>query len=105
MAWQARKTTEGSPGPLGVESGHCAEAADGYDASMSGYQCWFCGKPVERADGCAVLITIEGLWKWDAGSATDEDPSQSFYAHSHCAKDRLQGATMVLEPHIFGEDD
>ena len=73
--------------------------------SMNEYQCWLCGQAIGRADGGAVLITIQGLWRWDGGSSKDDDPSQSVYAHSHCAKDRLQGATMALEPQIFGEDD
>ena len=30
---------------------------------------------------------------------------QSIYAHSACAKDRLNGATMTIKPSIFGEDD
>jgi hypothetical protein len=76
-----------------------------HDGPMSGYQCWFCGQGVERADSGAVVITVESLWRWDAGSRGDDDPLQSVYAHSRCAKDRLQGATMALEPHIFGGDD
>jgi hypothetical protein len=71
---------------------------------MNEYQCWFCGKGIERADTGAVIITLEGLWHRQAGS-NDEDPLQAIYAHSVCAKDRLKGATMTIEPSIFGEED
>lgn len=72
---------------------------------MNGYQCWFCGQGIDRADASAVVMTVESLWRWDAGSPREDDPVQSVYAHSSCAKDRLKGATMDLEPSIFGEDD
>jgi hypothetical protein len=71
---------------------------------MTEYQCWFCGQGIERADGGAVIIIIENLWRWADAARTADDPFQSVYAHSQCAKDRMTGATMNLEPHIFGED-
>jgi hypothetical protein len=71
--------------------------------AMNGYQCWFCGLGIENADAGAVVIDIGSLWRWDAGSKSGDDPWQQIYAHSGCAKDRLQGATMNLEPEIFGE--
>ena len=72
---------------------------------MSDYQCWFCGEGIERTDASAVMITVESLWRWDAGSQRDDDPMQSIYAHSACAKNHLRGATMAIEPSIFGEED
>ena len=73
-------------------------------ATMNEYQCWFCGRGIERSDIGAVLIAIEGLWRWDAGSTEEDASRQAVYAHSACAKDRLRGATMQLETSIFGED-
>lgn len=70
---------------------------------MTEYQCWFCGQGIARDDASAVMVTIEGLWA--AGSQSEDNPLQALYAHSTCAKDRLQGATMAFEPCIFGEDD
>lgn len=72
---------------------------------MNDYQCWFCGKGIERADSGAVLITLESLWRWDSGASSEDDPLQGVYAHSTCTKDRLKGATMSIEPRIFGEED
>ncbi|AHE53994.1 hypothetical protein NX02_11415 [Sphingomonas sanxanigenens DSM 19645 = NX02] len=76
---------------------------------MTGYACWFCAQTIERIDAGAVIIVVEGLWRWADGTRTDDDPSQSIYAHAACAKDRLRGATrtgatMTIEPHIFGEE-
>ena len=51
------------------------------------------------------MVTIGGLWRWEAGSQDSGNPSQWIYAHSECTKDRLKGATMDIEPHIFGEED
>ena len=71
---------------------------------MNEYQCWFCGESIGReADAHAVMIVVKSLWRWDARSKSDDDPWQSIYAHSGCAKDRLKGATMEIEPHDFGE--
>ena len=69
------------------------------------FQCWFCGQGIERSDAGAVIITIESLWRWEGESQSDDDPVQSVYAHSHCAKPKLEGATMDFEPSIFGEED
>ena len=71
---------------------------------MTEYQCWFCGQGIERADAGAVAITVENLWRWEAASPGDEGDLQLVFAPSNCAKDRLQGTTMKLEPSIFGED-
>jgi len=72
---------------------------------VNDYECWFCGRGIERVDTGAVLIAIEGLWRWDAGNVASDAPHQAIYAHSSCAKDRLKGATMSIEPSIFGEED
>lgn len=71
---------------------------------MSDYQCWFCGGPIARADKGAVIINIESLWRWDAGSPDTDAPSQDIYAHSRCAKEHMRGAAMSLEPSVFGEE-
>jgi len=70
---------------------------------MDRYQCWFCGQGIDRADAGAAVISIANLWLWDAGSRGEDDPWQAVYAHSTCARERLKGATMEIEPHIFGE--
>jgi hypothetical protein len=72
---------------------------------MNGFQCWFCGEGIDRTDANAAMVTIEGLWPWAEGTRRDDDPSQSIYVHSHCAKTRMAGATMDLETSIFGEED
>ena len=72
---------------------------------MNEYQCWFCGKGITRVDAGAVMIIVESLWRWDAGSRSEDDPWQSIYAHSGCAKEKMEGSTMLLEPGVFGEDD
>lgn len=76
----------------------------GHDKSMNDYQCWFCGESITRTDKGAVIVNIESLWRWDAGSLDDDGPSQDVYAHSRCAKEKMMGATMDLEPSIFGEE-
>ena len=72
---------------------------------MTEYQCWFCGQGIDRSDSGAVMVTVESLRRWAAGRRDDDDPWQSFFAHTACAKERLAGATVELERHIFGEDD
>ena len=72
---------------------------------MTDYQCWFCGESILRAHEGAVIINIESLWRWDTGSLDDDRPSQDIYAHSTCAKEQMTGATMSLDPSIFGEED
>jgi hypothetical protein len=71
---------------------------------MNGYQCWFCGKVIEPTDTAAVMIGVQSLWRWDSGVRRNDDPWQDIYAHSTCAKERMRGATMDLEPSVFGED-
>ena len=72
---------------------------------MNEFQCWFCGDGIERPDSGAVLINVESLWRWVDEVRGPDDPWQSIYAHSKCAKDRMAGATMNLEPSVFGEGD
>ena len=72
---------------------------------MLDFQCWFCGEGIDRTDSGAIIMTVENLWRWEAESASEDDPMQSVYAHSTCAKDRLQGATMDLDPSVFDESD
>jgi hypothetical protein len=72
---------------------------------MAEYQCWFCGQAIERSDAGAVLVTVENLWRYDAGSTSKDDPLQHVYAHAACAKDRMQGDTMALDPSVFDEGD
>ncbi len=71
---------------------------------MNGFQCWFCGEGIDRSHTGAVMINIEGLWRWADEARSDDDPWQSIYAHAHCAKDRMAGVTMNLEPSVFGEE-
>ena len=72
---------------------------------MNTYQCWFCGQGIDRDDSGAVAIQIERLCLFGAGSRREEDPWQAVYAHSTCAKERLRGIDMELEPSLFGEED
>ena len=69
--------------------------------SMNKYQCWFCGDDIDRTDCGAVMIMVENLWDWDAGVQAEDRPFQSVYAHSGCAKRKMKGATMDLEPEVF----
>ncbi len=73
-------------------------------AGMTDFQCWFCGHQIARSDAGAVMLQVESLWRWAENTRAADDPCQSIYAHSECAKDRLAGATMKLEPSMFGED-
>jgi hypothetical protein len=72
---------------------------------MLDFQCWFCGAGIDRDDQGALLISVEGLWRWAEGRRGGDDPFQNIYVHSICAKDRLSGATMNWEPSVFGEED
>lgn len=81
------------------------DRAAGMKSHMNEYQCWFCGQGIERNDTGAVMIALEGLWRWEAGLRSGDDPLQSVYGHSVCVKSRLKGATMDIEPSIFGEGD
>ncbi len=81
------------------------EPTTGHHPRMKEYQCWFCGVGIDRtADAHAVMIVVENLWRWDAGSKSDDDPWQAVYAHSACARTRLKGSTMELEPDLLGDD-
>jgi hypothetical protein len=73
--------------------------------AMIGFQCWFCGEGIDRDDDGALLVSVEGLWRWAEGGRRDDGPFQNLYVHSHCAKERMAGATMNLEPSVFGEED
>jgi hypothetical protein len=77
----------------------------GHRCHMNEYQCWFCDKGIDRCDGGAVMISVGNLWRWDAGSRSEDDPWQTIYAHATCAQKRLAGATMSIEPYIFGQDE
>lgn len=72
---------------------------------MNEYQCWFCGKGIDRtADAQAMMIAVENLWRWDTGSKSDDDPWQAVFAHSVCARTRLKGSNMELETDLLGDD-
>jgi len=72
---------------------------------MTGYQCWFCDQGIERADANAVIINVESLWRWVDAALMNDNPSQSIYAHSLCAKDRLTGGRLRRRPQNFGNDN
>ena len=72
---------------------------------MSEYQCWFCGEGIERTDTGAVMISVESFWLWADDKRAPDDPYQVIYAHAQCAKSRMAGSRMVLEPSIFGEEN
>lgn len=72
---------------------------------MLTFQCWFCEQGIERSDLHAVVVSVENLWRWADGVATENDPLQQVYAHSECAKAKIAGPTMSLEPSILGEED
>lgn len=72
---------------------------------MIEFQCWFCGEGIDRSDAGAVMVNIENLWGWAEGARGPEDPLQSIYSHSQCAKARMTGATMALEASTFGDVD
>ncbi len=71
---------------------------------MLDFQCWFCGGGIDREDKGALLVGIESLWLWAEGKRGKDDPFQNIYIHSRCAKDRMAGATLDLEPSVFGEE-
>ena len=72
---------------------------------MTEFECWFCGKNIERADAAAVTMTVENLWLWADDSRSVDNPVQRLFAHADCAKDRLRGAQMELEPELLGEGE
>lgn len=61
-----------------------------------GFECWFCGKGIERSDREAIEISLRNLW-----SDEDDAPLQQVYAHSICAVERLQGKTMRFQLDTF----
>ncbi len=69
------------------------------------FQCWFCDEGIERSDTSAVIVSVSGLWNWEAQRKRNDDPVQSIYAHSACAKERLKGTTMDLDPSVFVEEE
>ena len=72
---------------------------------MLDFQCWFCGDGIDRNDDSALMVSVESLWRWLEGAREKDAPFQTIYAHSRCAKDRMAGATMQLEPSVFGKED
>jgi hypothetical protein len=54
---------------------------------LTQFSCWFCRGAIEETDVKAVAIEISNLW-FDKS----DPPSQTFYAHSQCAKTRLSAA-------------
>jgi hypothetical protein len=57
------------------------------------YQCWFCGKGVERTDEGAIVIAVRNLW-----SSSEDDPTQYLYVHSLCAAEKMMGSAMAFDP-------
>lgn len=72
---------------------------------MLTFQCWFCEREIERSDSSAVMITVENMWRWEADAVTADDPTQQIYAHTDCAKEKLAGPSMTIEPSVFLEDE
>lgn len=66
-----------------------------------GYECWFCGNGIDRADGPALSIGMWELWNGDA----EAEPAQTIYAHLGCAETRMKGASMNIERDAFLPDD
>ena len=65
------------------------------------FECWFCGLGIDRADGPALSICLWELWNGGAG----DEPSQTIYAHFHCAETRMKGASMNLDRSTFLPDE
>lgn len=72
---------------------------------MLDFQCWFCGSAIDRSDAGATKITVENLWRWATGNAGRDAPRQSLYAHTECAREKLRGATMDIEPELLSDGD
>lgn len=66
---------------------------------MQGCECWFCGQTIDPKDVNAVFISIANLWRSGADA-----PAQAIAAHSSCARERLKGTRMEIDPRTFGED-
>lgn len=71
---------------------------------MLKFACWFCGEGIDRDDNSALLVSVGNLWHWAEGNRGKCDPFQNLYAHSRCAKSRMTGATMSLDPAELRED-
>ena len=67
---------------------------------MTEFECWFCGKGVDRGDSLALVLSARNLWSND-----EDDPTQYFYLHSECAIERLAGARMGFEPSDLTDPD
>ena len=63
---------------------------------MTEYECWFCGKGIDRGDALAVGVSARNMW-----SSDDDDPTQDLYIHSECAAERLTGARMSFDPSVL----
>ena len=66
-----------------------------------GYECWFCGQGIDRVDGPALSIALWELWN----GGTEAEPTQTIYAHFHCAESRMKGASMDIEREVFLSDE
>lgn len=65
---------------------------------MTEFECWFCGTGVDRSDALAIALSARNLW-----SSDDDDPTQYFHIHSHCAVERLAGTRMHFDPSILAD--
>jgi hypothetical protein len=66
-----------------------------------GYECWFCGQGIDRADRPALSIGLRELWN----DGAEAEPAQTIYAHFLCAETRMKGASMDLERDVFLSDE
>jgi len=64
------------------------------DEVMTSQQCWFCGMGIEPDDLYAVRIAVSALWHTDGGR-------QAIFAHSICARRRLDGKSMEFDPEVL----
>ena len=65
-----------------------------------GYQCWFCGKGLDRDNSDALRIVIGNLWAKNTDSS-----AQEIYSHFICAEKHMAGTKMTLERDIFLPDE
>jgi hypothetical protein len=56
------------------------------------FQCCYCNKEIELADGAALRITVTGLWSSPNGTV------QHLFAHSKCAANKLAGNLSQYAP-------
>ena len=61
-----------------------AEGRDSDDGMN--YGCCFCGEIITTADGDALRLTFNSLWKPD----NDPDPSESIWAHRQCILQKVE---------------